>query len=243
MDEAKSLVHMSISAMFAAVILTIAMGLMLLGYFMWSYFSRQDAANQRIKDYATYAAFDNTTVRGQEIIQLIEEHSDDIFVVIYSGKSNVVNNNINIDNMSNIGSPIAYMASTNTNSFIYKYVTSDDNYTQNSIACLDKALQHLKGIGSLNSLAASTPNLYGYASTCNTAKLQECFLTSANNYSLYKPVFVDYSYSPAKVDTDGKCSGPGYYSAFKSCLVYDNDNTTDIVGVIFVQETPNVNAY
>ena len=64
MDEAKSLIHHALAAMFASLILVAVMSLITLGNMMWRAFADQAESNRRLEEYAKYAAFDNQEVRG-----------------------------------------------------------------------------------------------------------------------------------------------------------------------------------
>ena len=75
-DEAKTLIHMSVSAIIASVFLALAVGTIGIGYILWGYFSRQENAASAMSSYVNFTAYDNSTVRGQEVVQLIEANED-----------------------------------------------------------------------------------------------------------------------------------------------------------------------
>lgn len=225
MDESKHLVHMSLSAIFSALILAVVAGLIFLGYQMWGALERQDTANERIRNYTMYSAFDNTTVRGQEVVQLMEEHSDDIFILIYEGKSNPSSNHI--DTMSDCGtSPIACMIkNTNPDGYLERYTINDANKTENSNLALNAAINNLPTGSSLYDYQQdlSVVNFYNDAKSGNYNALSDAFLNP---------------------NILGKDTGNGSsFAAFKSAIVYDNDNTSDIIGVVLVKEAPGITEY
>ena len=81
MSEAKTLVHLAITAMFGAVILSCALGLIYVGYNIWSLFSKQEQVNKIMQDHAQYSAFDHTVVRGQEVLSLISATKGELFIL------------------------------------------------------------------------------------------------------------------------------------------------------------------
>lgn len=89
MPEAKSLTHMALTAMFATMLLAAASGLIGVGYLMWSAFSSQSATNERMQQFARYAAFDTANVRGQDIISLIHDTQGDPVVIVIGPKNGV----------------------------------------------------------------------------------------------------------------------------------------------------------
>lgn len=84
MDEAKSLVHMSLTALFAVLILAAVLALITVGQIVWRAFSNQNDANRSMREYSAYSAFDGTTVRGQDVIALLHDTQGDPFVLILS---------------------------------------------------------------------------------------------------------------------------------------------------------------
>lgn len=52
---------------------------------MWNSYERSELDKQSISDYSGMAAFDGTTVRGQDIVSLITESKGDPFVMVTSG--------------------------------------------------------------------------------------------------------------------------------------------------------------
>lgn len=224
MEEAKTLVHMSISAILSSMILVAAIGLIGLGYVVWSYFSRQDAANQRMADYANYTAFDNTTVRGQEVIGLIESDLD-LFIIFYDGASQ---SDRTIDNMSVSASPtyIYYSDTPGVSDFNFSSIQSTDN----SINTCENALTRLKALN-------RTPD------SVFTASSGKC-LNGLSHSALISKFTDSMGGLGAKArDNSGQYIQTNSYAAFKSTLVYAEDGTTDIVGVILVRADENVASY
>lgn len=225
MDEAKSLVHMSISAVLTAMIIAMAVGLIGLGYTMWAYFSRQETANRRMSEYSNFTAFDNTTVRGQEVMELIESDLD-VFIVIYNGGA--ISGKTSINEMTATGNPVAlyYPDLAGIKDFD---LTTIQTTPANSITTCQNALVKLKGLAGkdVESASATIPRLNG--KTYN--ELLKIFTSSVNTSgpSLGKP-------GDPGVET-------GSYAAFKSTLVYDNDATTDVVGVVLVREHKGILNY
>lgn len=214
MDEAKTLVHMSISSIFAAMFLAAAVGLIGVGYMVWSYFSRQEAANQRMADYANYTAFDNTTIRGQEVLGLLESDLD-LFVIFCDGKSN----NHSIDNMNTITPKFVY----------YDNVTGVSDFKLDSIAVTtnvnvtcENALKRIKQ--QTNKIPS---NLFSdNAKVLNNKSHSQLieFLTDTT-----------HGMGAIRLDNNGNVFNTNSYAAFKSTLVYAEDGTTDVVGIILVR--------
>lgn len=86
MPEAKSMTHMALTAMFAAMLLAAASALIGVGYMMWSAFSAQSATNERMQQFARYAAFDTASVRGQDVVSLIHDTQGDPVVIVIGPK-------------------------------------------------------------------------------------------------------------------------------------------------------------
>lgn len=242
MDEAKSLVNMAVAAMFAAMILAAAMGLIYLGYQMWSYFSRQDAANERMTDYVNYTAYDCSTIRGQEAVSLIEYCRDNgKFVCIMEGlDSTTTNPNINV--MVNNTGIKYYVFGTDVNfdwTFDTRYLTTLANTTCNkglstfASACSTNPISGMSGVNTLNFVTQ--------ADQCTYDALIGMFLDSddGNTWSFGR-TSKSKTYPDGTIETNYVKAG---YSAFKSVLIYDNDTTTDIAGVLLIEEGPNTIEY
>lgn len=82
MDEAKSLVHMFLTALFAVLILAAVLALITVGQLIWRAFSNQNDANRTMREYSKYSAFDGTKVRGQDVIALLHDTQGDPFVIV-----------------------------------------------------------------------------------------------------------------------------------------------------------------
>ena len=227
MDEAKTLVHMSISAMFAAMFIAVAVGLISVGYMMWSYFSRQDAADRQMSNYANYTAFDNTVVRGQEVLQLIESN-DDIFVVVVNGDDSSSMEYLEVDTSTKVYTyiPYDYM-------FDIDFTKLD---TTNSCTACSSALEWLKGTSKLNSLKP----LDAAYDLCNYTHSQ---LVSLFTHSTTLNITVNGGSTTSipglgavKEDENGNPLESGAYSKFISTLVYD-ESSADIVGIILMRPT------
>lgn len=219
MDEAKLLTHMSVSAILSAMVLAAAIGLIGVGYTIWAYFSRQDAANQRMATYANYTAFDNTTVRGQEVISLLESDLD-LFVIIYDGTSS----DKTIDNMKVSSNPraIYYSDVSGVNNFNFGSIQS----TSNANTTCANALTRLKSLGN------KTPSTLSVTYNLNNV-----------SHSDLIAYFTDARLGKIAKDNKGNLINTGTYSAFKSTLVYAEDGTTDVVGIILVRASADVTSY
>ena len=261
MDEAKSLTHMAIAAMIAAAFLAAVFGLINLGRSMWRSMSQEDEANSKISTYANYCAYDNKVVRAQDIIQVMEEHYNDIWVAIYDSPDTTkfVVEDRTLQKMpgfsGGISAPLFYMY--NPDGYTGSSMISEDSYTSNTIPVLDTALQAFSttfngnsvkdafdnAAGNSNMLQAgngdhgvanpdSTGNFYALAANGQFEALQSVFL---NNNKLCRLTRRDA--------TNNKeiTYGIGYYAPFLSMLVYENDNTTDVAGIIFIRESASVN--
>ena len=261
MDEAKSLTHMALAAMISAAFLAAVFGLINLGHSMWKAMSQEDEANHRISTYANYCAYDNKIVRAQDIVQLAEEYYDDIWIAIYD--SGEVSTDYIVGHTmkkmlpaSGLGAPKIYMY--NPNGYTGNSVITRDSYTSNTVNILDNTLSTFtttftnktisdafdskagsaamltKGDGSGSHDIANpdaTGNLYDLAANGQFEGLQSVFLNNKNLYRISR-----------KNTAEGKQYdyGLGYYAPFLSMLVYENDNTTDVIGVIFIRESGQV---
>lgn len=224
MDEGKTLVNMSVSAMFTSMFIAAAIGLIGIGYMMWAYFSRQEAADQRMSDYANYTSFDNAEVRGQEVLQLIESN-DDIFVMILQGDS----------------SDSEYCA-IESNSKVFLYAPYDYMYDNdysnldctNEIATCSASLEYIK----------NEVNLRQVTSAYNLGNYSHSQLVSLFTHSDDLQVTPEggtavpiKGLGALRKDANGNFVESGSYAKFMSTLVYD-EGTSDIAGVILVR--PNV---
>lgn len=231
MDEAKTLVNMSLSAVFASMFLAAAVGLIAVGHMLWGSLSRQDAANKRLADYANYTAFDNTTVRGQEIISLIESEPD-IFIVIYDSTEVQANKTMD-DQELKAGILAKYVPN---NGVVEDFVPGTLNFTENSVATCERALVKFKSHGNDTKVI----NLSGKDLTSAThEELISHFTNGANNSG----DSTDDSLATLGYPCSANDEDPYRYAAFKSVLVYDSDNTTDIIGILFVRQSIYVDTF
>ena len=211
---------MSVAAIFAALFLGAAVGLISVCYMMWTYFSRQDAANQRMDYYANLTAYDNQTVGGADVLSLLS-HADDqgVFVIFLDDTSNATV----LDNSNSV--------SLHSQRYVFfdpdgqgGYSTVKQANYANAIPICNNAINAaytLLGSGSQNmtDLGTSVKNLHG--------KTKEELIA----------LFTDSSPNGLGSLTTGVTDT---YSAFKACLIYANDGTTDVAGIALVRANANV---
>lgn len=210
MDEAKSLVHMSVSAIFAAMLLGAVAGLIALSYLMWGYFSRQDMANSRLSYYSNLTVFDNTTVRGSEVLSLLSEADElGIFILFYNTNDSTPSNKV-LDGINVVAAtPYFYCnpndAAHNIRAKNTSYV-NDIPVCQATLAQVQALIPEGRSLGEIKPAAEmnSLNNLY------NRSRSQQISILTS---------------------TLGSCTQADTYGIFKSTLIYANDGTTDIVGV------------
>lgn len=229
MDESKTLVNMAISVMFSSLILGAAVGLITIGYMLFSFLSNQDQANKRMHDYVDYTSFDNTIIRGQEAIQLIQSDYD-IFVIVFNGKDFNDPAKGSIRDVKSLMTTGFDGAETSKPVAVY---TSDVEGIRNfDLTKVDPTSTDATGQTALNALASlhTTPmDLKASSdiedlSTWKYSKLVSAFTDSKDAYG--KPIR----------NKDGVKIQSSSYAAFHSSLVYAEDGTTDVVGVILVRE-------
>lgn len=227
MDEAKSLVNMAVAAMFASMFLAAAMGLIGLSYMLWGYYSREDAANQKMSDYANYTAFDNTTVRGQEVVQLIADAEGDFFVAIFDGiKGPSVGGKYSIDNMSVNSKPILlYTAGAGTWMGSKRIVVDSSSNTNQTLRNLLSAIDNYDTVDAIESSASIV-----FTPDTDNDTIQTLFLSKDE----------DATPSGRRLGIPDK---GGYYAAFKSTLIYDDDGTSDILGVALVRQAEGIDQF
>lgn len=228
MDEAKTLVHLSISAIFSAIFLAVCIGLVTTGAILWSIFSRQDAANAAMHSYARFAAFDNTTVRGQEILQLVES-KDDIFIIILEGTRNGSSNSIDDMSIDNNDHSIYVKLPTLAEAREYDF-TNDQFRVNNTNATLQRAQQFCKS-------QIGKPTYRGR--TLNGKSHEELI-------HLFTTTHIDPVLGLGRPDYDPATDtvlNSGTYAAYKSMLVYDTDSTSDVIGIVAVREAPGITTY
>lgn len=183
MDEAKTLIHMSVSAIIASVFLALAVGTIGIGYILWGYFSRQENAASAMSSYVNFTAYDNSTVRGQEVVQLIEAN-EDIFVIIFDGVGS------DADNLA-IGTKAAswvkvggYAATIPPNTIMN---------TVNSLPTYNNALSKMHNFTNIENGVAvdlSVYNLVGKDYTYLQAFMLDQFGTSSKNYAAFRSCLV-----------------------------------------------------
>jgi hypothetical protein len=227
---------------------------------MWKAMDKEDEANSRIKNYTNFAAYDNKLVRAQDIIQLAEESYDDIWMLIYDGPTaGAMTPGSKIwDLPAYSTTPVLRAYMYNPGKYTGNYKLKPQNYVSNTVPVLDSILSTVSTSGSTvaelcdsNSgdakmyvrdndgvhpwIADSTNNpsgnIYGLVSTGQYDAIQSLFLNNGNLNRLSRATgdnSISYEY------------GTGYYAPYLSLLVYDSDNTTDVVGVIFIREPSTV---
>ena len=187
---------------------------------MWTYFSRQDAANQRMDYYANLTAYDNQTVGGADVLSLLS-HADDygVFVIFLDDTSNATV----LDNSNSV--------SLHSQRYVFFDPDGQGGYSSvkqanyaNAIPICNNAINAaytLLGSGSQNmtDLGTSVKNLHG--------KTKEELIA----------LFTDSSPNGLGSLTTGVTDT---YSAFKACLIYANDGTTDVAGIALVRANANV---
>ena len=225
MDEAKTLIHLSVSSIFSAVLLAVCVSLIATGNYMWSVFARQDQSNKAMQNYAKFTAFDNAVVRGQEIMQLVES-SEDIFVIILEGESGVNINNMTIHNSND--------------SIYYKVpqleAARDYNFT-------DESFRVNNTNNTLNQAQLFCKTALGRPATRGISMNNKSHDELVRMFTL---MHVDGHIGLGKPDMDpdtGATLNSGTYAAFKTMLVYDTDATSDIVGVVAVREATETQDY
>lgn len=218
MDEAKSLVNMSVSAIFAALFLGAALSLLTICYMMWAYFSRQDAANQRMDYYSNLTAYDNQTIGGADVLSLLS-HADDygIFVIF----------------LEDTDSGQAVFDSANSTAIHQTRYAYYDPEGQGAYSVV-KQSQYSNAIPVCNSAINSVYSYMG--SGTKTLHDHEVAGTVVN---LHNKTKVDLIRLFTKSTADGLGSltngATDTYAAFKACLIYANDGTTDVSGVALVR--------
>lgn len=224
MDEAKSLVSMSLQAIFAALILAVAVGLIGTGYKLWEYFSRQDAANQEAAEYAEFAAYDNTTLRGQEVVELLSRtaRESDLFVIIYEDSRSDAHD---IDHCVVNKVLACYPGqSAYTKNFNFTKMT---HYSKSTGVTLGKL--YAKAINDAKS-PLSTFNSGGIQKLdVSYSDLVKIFTTSmqGTNADVTQPLGqkVKDTINDTEIES-------GAYAQFKSAVVYSPDQSHEVVGVL-----------
>lgn len=225
MEEAKTLVHHALTAMFAVLILGAVMGLITLGHMMWSAFSNQDAANTRLREYAKYSAFDGTTVRGQEIVALLHDTQGSPWVLIADESNAPINIIFTVADASySFTDPIvgAQVQAEVSN------VISHDFTKNKSILTLAK------------DLSTFVANIDGNARIHESGSYEKTAMnfSSSNSRPTYSEIqewFLERGAIASKSAENPE--GISGYLPYKSYLVYEDSVTTDIIGIILVEQT------
>lgn len=239
MQEAKALVNMAITAMLGAVVISIAVGLIYTGYNIWALFSKQEQANQIMKEHAQLSAFDNTDVRGQEVLSLILEAKGDPFVIIYEQNAS---GNFTL----NFAATSSATSDTLLRDMCFTEVSAGsgealDSHYREIVTALQDPTSNLtvkdlaNGLGSETAIRDESGNVIGYEykhlSWDNsdtlaeiTARLQTQFM----NKGKYETTRVEEVAGVPTFATENT------YGKYRSYIVYDEGNTTNIIGVILL---------
>ena len=219
MDEAKTLFHMSISAMFAALLLGAIMAVLGFSYLMWSYFSKQDQANSKMAQYANLTAFDNTTLRGSEVESLLT-YADTlgIYVIFFDSTST----NVLLNEHTALTAPIYYYANPQDSAY---NIISSAPATPNTIpVCQAAIMKTVSCIGTGGDRYPKSP-----ASNLGT-----------DLYGLSRKDLVRLLTTSTEL---GDPKNEGSYGVFKSTLIYSGDTASDVVGIALVRANSYVTNY
>lgn len=208
MDEAKSLVHMALTAMFAALIIAAVIALITVGNLMWSAFSRQNAAQRRMQEYSKYSAFDGTEVRGQDVISLLHDTQGSPFVIIADSSVNPIS--------------VSFDA-------VEAEFEIDSNFKNRQSSDITSLLDSVTLSGTLSSVRS-------IANKCEGGTVYD-----GNNYESRVGVKT-FNFTAPDDDRYNRIQewflarGNGGYLKYKSYLLYDDASTTDIVGILLVEQ-------
>lgn len=222
MDEAKSLVNMAVAAMFSAVIIMCAVGLIYTGYSMWSLFSKQEQANTIMKEHAQFSAFDNTDVRGQELTSLMLETQGDPFVLVYEMENNANEPTLDYYSIS--------AATTYTPMWNLSYETAS-NSTDNTV---NTAWNLIKS--KLQTDGNDTTTISDYVTGTGISWDTNSSVTLADITNEMKTHFIAKgSFETTRMDDQGNYERENSYGKYHAFLVYDEGNSSDIVGIIAIK--------
>lgn len=271
MDEAKSLVSMTISVMINAAILAVAFGLIGIGYNVWNYFARQDLANESMHLYQHFTAFDNSTIRGQEVVELLG-NNDDIFVLIYP--NSVATNNPTGSNEAERRKQMSIDSLAPASDTVYVWYKNDgynQNFDLNTLEVVNNnetcknMLLRSKNLGSAHSADPTIRAISKKSADNNYSNIKVAEVSKADangNIQVHSYPSADMGGS-VKVeclfDKQGRTLNPdklqalfmdpgtlgigeGDYAAYKSTLVFADDNSNEVAGIILVKE-PSVTNY
>lgn len=226
MDEARTLINVSISSMIAAMFVGAAVSLISFGYIMWTYFARQDSANNTMAYYSNFTAYDNQTITGSDVLGLLARADDyQIWVAFYDAVDTtpaveIFDDVADVETSKDVdGKSYIYFDPSGYASYTKAYFPS---YT-NAIPVCEAAIQTTKTIIG-DKLMKDLPdtdwhNLHG----TEKIKLVELLTNSAAG-------------GLGNLETGKENS----YAAFKSTVIYAGDGSTDIIGVVLVRAHPHV---
>ena len=221
MSEAKTLVHMAITAMFGAVILSCALGLIYVGYNIWSLFSKQEQVNKIMQDHAQYSAFDHTVVRGQEVLSLISATKGELFILCIGDDSK------------------------DKNKFTREFVV----YNANSLPPCnweDLDITAKNNSNAYNLFSAETANTQGksvngfiedFALSVGTGLSWQFGDDHEPSLEDIQKNLINQGTYTLKKDADGTSTEELGYAKYNSFLVYESADSSDIVGIILVEDS------
>lgn len=231
MNEAKSLVNMAVSAIFSVMIIAGVLVLVGLGYTMWAYFSRQDAANQQMKDYVNYVAYDDATILGQEVISLFQySEQEGLFIALWSDTAGTEMSNLNCGSNVHIYVPDACP---------WESIKANSSRIPTSNVNANIETAYINTVNSINANANARGS--GRTACCfnqfkngigelSYDKLVQGF---TNNY----PASGAWTHLGGMDATGAPTKG---YAAYRSYLVYDSETSTDVVGFILLRQNKDV---
>lgn len=85
MPEAKSILNQVLAVLVGVVILGMLGYIIYINSDVWHVMARQEDASRSIRNYSEYAAYDGTSVRGQDAMSLISKTQGDPFVIVSVG--------------------------------------------------------------------------------------------------------------------------------------------------------------
>ena len=221
MSEAKTLVHMAITAMFGAVILSCALGLIYVGYNIWSLFSKQEQVNKIMQDHAQYSAFDHTVVRGQEVLSLISATKGELFILCIGDDSK--------DKTKFTREFVVY----NPNSLPPCNWEDLDITAKNNINAYD-----LFSAETADKQGESVTNFIGdFATKVGTGLSWQFGDTTEPSLEDIQKNLINQGTYILKKDADGTSHTENGYAKYNSYLVYESADSSDIVGIILVEDS------
>lgn len=241
MPEAKQLTHMAVTAMLGAMLLGAVVALITLGYNIWGAFSKQEAVNKRVSDYAKYAAFDNTDVRGQDVISLITQTQGELLVFVVGPSSSATN----VDNYKNSAFDLVGLFVNDIS------LNSDINDANGKLALVPEGttalgenvtggqgdgtsvadLTHVNNLSTLFSTSSTSnvPFRINYSSSdihFGKKPLQEIQAEFLSRAAIWK--IIDPASAASHSDRE--------YIMYRSNLIYDPATSSEIIGVMFTEK-------